>query len=362
MVTPAPTAWAGRRVFLSGHTGFKGAWLTLWLRQLGAEVYGYSLAPATNPSLFTLAGVEHVLARHEEADIRDTQQLVRAVQAAQPELILHLAAQPLVRASYADPVATYATNVMGTVGMLEAARACDSVKAVVVVTTDKCYENREWPWGYRETDALGGHDPYSASKACAELVAASYRRAFLSRGPLLATARAGNVIGGGDWSDDRLVPDADRAVRADAPLVIRSPHATRPWQHVLECLSGYLCLAERLLAGDAECARAWNFGPDTQATRSVEQVLQGLHRHWPELRWQCDPAASQDSRHEAGLLCLDASLARQALGWRTVWTLETALHETASWYRQVHAQPDSARALCEAQIALFTQAAQARTA
>lgn len=359
-----PSAWAGKRVFLTGHTGFKGSWLALWLRQLGAQVYGYSLAPETNPNLFTLADVESALAGHTLGDIRAADGLPgcvhEAMTAARPDVVFHLAAQPLVRASYKDPADTYATNVMGTVNVLEAARGCAGLSAIVIATTDKCYDNREWAWGYRETDALGGHDPYSASKACAELVAASYRRAFFANGPRLATGRAGNVIGGGDWSEDRLIPDAERAMRAGAPLVIRSPHATRPWQHVLDCLHGYLVLAQRLLAGDASCATAWNFGPDSAATRTVEQVLQGLQQHWPALKWQLDGNATM-GKHEAGMLHLDASRARQHLGWQTTWSFETALEHTAAWYRHLHDQTANARALCDLQIDRFTAAASAAT-
>lgn len=358
VVTLHHAAWAGKRVFLTGHTGFKGSWLALWLRQLGADVYGYSLAPQTNPNLFTLAEVESAMAGHTLGDIRDADGLRAAMTAARPDVVFHLAAQPLVRASYQDPVGTYATNVMGTVNVLEAARACAGLSAIVVATTDKCYDNREWAWGYRETDALGGHDPYSASKACAELVAASYRRAFFANGPLLATGRAGNVIGGGDWSEDRLIPDAERAMRAGTPLVIRSPHATRPWQHVLDCLHGYLVLAQRLLAGDASCATAWNFGPDSAATRTVEQVLQGLQQHWPTLIWQLDANAAA-GRHEAGMLHLDASRARQHLGWQTAWPFETALEQTAAWYRHLHEKTADARALCDQQLDRFTAAASA---
>jgi len=353
MVSPSPACWAGRRVLLTGHTGFKGAWLALWLHRLGAKVYGYALPASSTPNLFSLAGVEHALAGHRLADIRDAAQLTQAVADAQPDVVFHLAAQPLVRASYLNPAETYATNVMGTVNLLEASRSCANVSAIVVVTTDKCYENREWPWGYRENDPLGGHDPYSASKACAELVAASYRRAFFADGPLLATARAGNVIGGGDWSADRLIPDAARAVASHTPLIIRSPHATRPWQHVLESLNGYLALAERLLAGDSSCATAWNFGPDNSATRSVAQVLQNLQTHWPGLQWRLDPAAGS-APHEANCLHLDASLARQRLHWDMVWPLETALRQTADWYQREWQGSTDARALCEEQIARFT--------
>jgi len=355
MVSPNPAVWAGRRVFLTGHTGFKGGWLALWLRQLGAEVVGYALPPSTTPSLFSLAKVADVLSGQYLADLRDAQSLSQAIAQTQPEIILHLAAQPLVRASYREPADTFATNVMGTVNVLEAARQCPSVKAIVVVTTDKCYENQEWAWGYRENDPLGGHDPYSASKACTEIVAASYRRALFQQGPLLATARAGNVIGGGDWSEDRLVPDAVRAVGRHEPLVIRSPHATRPWQHVLEPLNGYLMLAERLLAGDAAYARAWNFGPDSSANLSVAQLLGGLQRYWPALNWCLDANAGQGP-HEANLLYLDSSLARQRLGWQSVWSLESTLAHTAHWYQAVLADPTCARDWCESQLRAFTQA------
>lgn len=355
MVSATPSFWAGRRVLLTGHTGFKGAWQVQWLHRLGAQVYGYGLPPAATPNLYTEAGIDSLLAGEWLADIRDPAAMMQAVAAAQPDIIFHLAAQPLVRASYRDPVETYATNVMGTVHLLEAARRCASVRAIVLVTTDKCYENREWAWGYRESDPLGGHDPYSASKACAELVAASYRQAFFGTGPLLATARAGNVIGGGDWSADRLLPDAARAVAAGTPLIIRSPQATRPWQHVLESLHGYLLLAERLFAGDTSCARAWNFGPDSSGASSVEQVLTELQRHWPALAWQLDPAAAT-APHEAGYLHLDASLARQQLGWQTTWPLAARLAHTADWYRRHQDGCASARTLCTEQIELFTQA------
>jgi len=356
MVTPNPVVWAGRRVFVTGHTGFKGGWLALWLHQLGAKVVGYALPPTSTPDLFTLAGVADTLSAQHLADLRDAERLAQAIRQAEPEVVLHLAAQPLVRASYRDPAGTFSANVMGTVNLLEAIRQCASVKAVVVVTTDKCYENREWAWGYRENDPLGGHDPYSASKACTEIVTASYRRAFFGNGPLLATARAGNVIGGGDWSEDRLVPDAVRAVQKGEELVIRSPHATRPWQHVLEPLNGYLMLAERLLAGDASCASAWNFGPDSSANLSVAQLLDGLRQHWPALNWHLDEHAAQ-APHEANLLYLNSSLARQRLGWRPLWSLDATLRHTAEWYQDVLADSAGARRACERQIDAFGAAA-----
>lgn len=323
------TAYRGRRVLVTGHTGFKGSWLCLWLHALGAEVTGLALDPSSKPNHWDLLKLS---INDHRVDIRD-EAAVRGIFAAEgPEIVFHLAAQPLVRRSYREPVATWATNVMGTVHVLEAARATPDVRAVVVVTTDKCYENREWPWAYRERDRLGGHDPYSASKAGAELAAASYRTAFLqdSSASLIATARGGNVIGGGDWSEDRLIPDLVRSVVAGEPLVIRSPRATRPWQHVLDCLSGYLLLGQRLLAGDDSCADAWNFGPDEKANRTVEQVLRDLARTWPKLRWQ---QTTDPQPHEAGLLQLDSARARMHLGWRPVWDLEKAIHHTAGWYR-----------------------------
>lgn len=324
------TAYRGRRVLVTGHTGFKGSWLCLWLHTLGAEVTGLALDPPSQPSHWDLLKLS---IKDHRIDIRDEAAVHRLVAEERPEVVFHLAAQPLVRRSYREPVTTWATNVMGTAHVLEAARHTPEVRAAVVVTTDKCYENREWPWPYRERDRLGGHDPYSASKAGAELVAASYRTAFLHDGsaPLLATARGGNVIGGGDWSEDRLIPDLVRSVTAREPLVIRSPHATRPWQHVLDCLSGYLLLGQRLLAGDTTCADAWNFGPDGEGNRTVERVLQDLARTWPQLRWQL---ASGPQPHEAGLLQLDSAKAKMHLGWRPVWNLEKAIHHTADWYRR----------------------------
>ena len=322
-------AYRGRRVLVTGHTGFKGSWLCLWLNALGAEVTGLALDPPSEPSHWDLLKLP---VKDHRVDIRD-EVAVRAVFAAErPEIVFHLAAQPLVRRSYREPVTTWATNVMGTAHVLEAIRHTAGVRATVVVTTDKCYENREWPWAYRERDRLGGHDPYSASKAGAELVAASYRAAFLDQplAPLLATARGGNVIGGGDWSEDRLIPDLVRSLVADKPLDIRSPHATRPWQHVLDCLSGYLLLGQRLTEGDRSCAGAWNFGPDEKGNRTVEQVLHALARDWPGLDWQI---TASPQPHEAGLLQLDSAKAKANLGWRPAWNHEEAIHNTASWYR-----------------------------
>lgn len=322
-------AYRRRRVLVTGHTGFKGSWLCLWLRALGADVTGLALDPTSKPNhwdLLRLPMKDHRVDVHDEAAVR------KVLAEESPEIVFHLAAQSLVRRSYCEPVSTWATNVMGTVNVLEAARHTSGLRAVVVVTTDKCYENREWAWGYRERDRLGGHDPYSASKAACELVASSYRTAFLQEpsSPLVATARGGNVIGGGDWSEDRLIPDLVRAVVARNPLVVRSPQATRPWQHVLDCLSGYLLLGQRLLNGDAKFADAWNFGPGGEGNLSVEEMLQAFRRTWPDIQWQ---AASGPHPHEANLLQLDIAKAKAHLGWRPVWNLADAIHHTADWYR-----------------------------
>ncbi|MFT3848115.1 MAG: CDP-glucose 4,6-dehydratase [Propionivibrio sp.] len=322
------SVYRGCRVLVTGHTGFKGSWLALWLQELGAEVSGIALDPETEPSHWNLLALD---IDDRRLDIRDADALAEAIQGFRPEIVFHLAAQPLVRRSYREPLGTWSTNVMGTANLLEACRQCDSVRAIVAVTTDKCYENQEWPWGYRENDRLGGHDPYSASKAGAELVAASYRKAFFATAgaPLLATARAGNVIGGGDWSADRLIPDLVRAVGDGVSLEIRSPGATRPWQHVLESLSGYLQLGLRLLQGDAVFAKAWNFGPAPEGNRSVAEVLGILGRNWPQLRWHL---TGQPQPHEATLLYLDSAMANTELKWTPVWSLEEALAATAEWY------------------------------
>ena len=323
----------GKSVFVTGHTGFKGSWLSLWLKRLGAEVTGYALPPDTQPNLFGLAGVEDVLARHHEGDIRDLAGLTAAMKAAAPDLVFHLAAQPLVRRSYREPVATWEINVMGTLHLLEAVRSCPCVKGVIAITSDKCYENREWLWGYRESDPLGGHDPYSASKAGAELVVQSYRKSFFAaEGPLIASVRAGNVIGGGDFGEDRLIPDAARAVAVKQSLLLRNPQATRPWQHVLSALHGYLLLAEHLLAGDASFAEPFNFGPDATGNLTVLEVLSRLQNYWPALAWHVEAVASSAAPHEARFLYLDSAKARRRLGWAPRWSLETGLKQTAIWY------------------------------
>lgn len=331
-----PGFWKGRKVFLTGHTGFKGAWLTLWLRHLGAEVSGFALAPHTDPSLFAILGLEHGM-RSTLADIRDADALARALGEAQPDTVIHMAAQALVRESYARPAETYAVNTMGTVHLLEAVRAAPSVRAVVVVTSDKCYENREWLWGYREDEALGGHDPYSSSKGCAELVASAYRRSFFPPAEharhrvAVATARAGNVIGGGDWAADRLIPDMVAAFGARRAAVIRNPDAVRPWQHVLEPLSGYLTLAERLHERGPEFAEAWNFGPADEDARPVRWIAEALAGRWGAgAEWNAPPAAGP---HEAGFLKLDCSKARTRLGWRPRWPLARALERIVDWHK-----------------------------
>ncbi|ARK58755.1 CDP-glucose 4,6-dehydratase [Burkholderia pseudomallei] len=350
MHAPDARFWQARRVLVTGHTGFKGSWLSLWLQSLGAQVHGLALEPPSRPSLFETARVAQRMSS-TIGDIRDYDVVRRTIADCRPEVVIHLAAQPLVRASYADPLSTYGTNVMGTANLLEALRRAGCARAVVNVTTDKCYENRDWLWGYRENDALGGHDPYSSSKACSELVSSAYRRSFFAQGATaLASARAGNVIGGGDWAAERLVPDVLAAFASDRPAVIRHPHAVRPWQHVLDSLSGYLRLAERLHADGQAWAEAWNFGPDDAQARTVEWVVSRMARIWGgDARWHPDSA---DHPHEAAQLKLDSSKAKARLGWRPRWSLARALECTIAWHRAWLAREDM-RAVCIEQIAEF---------
>lgn len=352
MALPDPDFWRGKRVLLTGHTGFKGSWLALWLQRLGAQVTGLALAPATEPSLFVLAGVAQGMDSHA-CDVRDAGATAALIQAARPDIVLHLAAQALVRAGYASPLDTHATNVMGTAHVLDALRGLPQVRVAVVVTTDKVYRNREWVYPYREDDALGGHDPYSASKAAAEIVAASYRDAFLSaQGVAVATARAGNVIGGGDWSPERLLPDAAAAWSTGQTLVLRNPHATRPWQHVLEPLAAYLHLAE-LLWADAAKAGAYNFGPAPHEAATVGRVVEIAQASYPTAPVQYQSHAKNP--HEAGLLALDTALARSRLGVLPVWALPEAVGRTMAWYRDFHAGA-SARTLCLSDLEAFEMA------
>jgi len=322
--------WRDKRVFLTGHTGFKGGWLALWLSEMGANVHGYALTPSTDPSFFAVTSLADRLASSTFADIRDASALRTALFAAAPDIVLHMAAQPLVRHSYAEPAETYAVNVMGTVNLFEAVRQGSGIKVVLNVTTDKCYENREWSKSYEEGEALGGYDPYSSSKACSELVTSAYRRSFFEmQGVALGSARAGNVIGGGDWSADRLLPDFLRAIDAGQTLTIRYPHAIRPWQHVLEPLSGYLQLAEKLYVENSAFAEAWNFGPEEADSRPVEWLVNNLCARMPGASWRCEDAPQP---HEAGTLKLDSRKAKQRLDWRPRWSLEEALAYTVDWH------------------------------
>jgi CDP-glucose 4,6-dehydratase len=330
--------WSGKRVFLTGHTGFKGSWMALWLQSLGAELTGFSLTPLSDPSLFEVAKVSGGM-KSIISDIRDFETLKKAVHDSKPEIVIHMAAQSLVRHSYTNPVETYSTNVMGTVNILEVVRSTNTVKAVVIITSDKCYENLEWAWGYREDDLLGGYDPYSNSKGCAELATAAYRTSFFNEinysdhGVAIATARAGNVIGGGDWSTDRLIPDLVRSIVLDKEFIIRNPKAIRPWQHVLEPLSGYLLLAEKLYSDGARFAQAWNFGPADDDVKSVQWIIDKFLDDWGGVGKKIKIEQSATNLHEASLLKLDCSKARMSLSWKPLWNINEVLERICLWHK-----------------------------
>ncbi|NLW03775.1 MAG: CDP-glucose 4,6-dehydratase [Pseudomonadaceae bacterium] len=322
--------WQGKRVYLTGHTGFKGSWLALWLVDMGAVVKGYALPPPTNPSLFEQAKIDELI-ESEIGDIRDLEKITASMQKFNPDILIHMAAQPLVRLSYKDPIETYDTNVMGTIKILEAAKGCKKLKAIVNVTTDKCYENKEWMWGYREDEPMGGYDPYSSSKGCAELVTSAYRRSFMQeQGIGLASARAGNVIGGGDWAGDRLIPDILKAFENNQPVIIRNPDSTRPWQHVLEPLSGYLLLAQNLYQNPTKFAEGWNFGPNDEDVKPVDWILNQMVANWPGARWDLD---KRNHPHEAGFLKLDISKAKSKLHWYPKWRLDETLLRIINWHQ-----------------------------
>ena len=347
--------WKGKNVFITGHTGFKGSWLAMVLKHFGARVSGYALDPPTKPSLFGLAEAEEGM-RSFISDIRDYESLQTSLRSAEPEIIFHLAAQPIVLESYKDPLGTFSTNIMGTANLLQAARFIPSVRAIVIITTDKCYENKEWIWPYREADRLGGYDPYSSSKACTELIASSMRNSFFNparydeHGVLLATVRAGNVIGGGDWAKDRLVPDIIRAFIKNENVTLRNPTAVRPWQHVFEPLSGYMLVAEKLYAGDVKTAGAWNFGPDDKDAKPVEWIVKTMCDLWgSESSYNIE---KQENAHEAHYLRLDWSKARTYLDWSPEWNLETALKRTIDWYL-VYKNCGDIKDICRRQIEEF---------
>jgi len=343
--------WQGKRVFLTGHTGFKGSWLSLWLTSLGATVKGYALSPPTIPSLFNEAKIDSII-DSQIGDIRDQDTLHNSMTIFNPDVLIHMAAQPLVRYSYDAPIETYEVNVIGTVKVLEVARSCINLKAIVNITTDKCYENDGRSQGYKENDPMGGHDPYSSSKGCAELVTSAYRRSFLQGQSIgLASVRAGNVIGGGDWADDRLIPDILRSFEKNEPVVIRNPKATRPWQHVLEPLSGYLILAQKLYENQEDCAEGWNFGPNEQDVKPVDWILDKMISKWPNSSWEFD---QNSNPHEAVFLKLDITKAESKLGWQPVWGLSHTLEKIIDWHRAWLDKEDM-QAVCLVEIEEYTR-------
>ncbi|OXM14115.1 CDP-glucose 4,6-dehydratase [Paenibacillus herberti] len=343
--------WAGKKVFLTGHTGFKGSWLAIWLNLMGAKVSGYSLSVPTEPSLFKIANIESFLQSSVLSNVTDLVSLQNAINQVKPDIVIHMAAQPLVRSSYQDPIATYQTNIMGTVNIMEAARNCGSASVILNVTTDKCYDNKEWHWGYRESDPLGGYDPYSSSKACSELITNAYRSSFFDElGIKVATARAGNVIGGGDWAEDRLIPDIVRSLTSGTEIQIRNPNSVRPWQHVLEPLSGYLVLCENLYNGDTY-DQAWNFGPPDNDVKAVKLIVEKMLDLWT-YNHPGYSISMQAQHHEASLLKLDSSKARNELSWKSKWSLEKALSATMEWVLAVH-EGVEAHLVCKRQIAEY---------
>jgi CDP-glucose 4,6-dehydratase len=338
--------WKGKRIFLTGHTGFKGSWLSLWLFSLGADVKGYSLNPQTSPSLFNEAKVDSIV-NSKIGDIRDLKTLSKSMEDFNPDILIHMAAQSLVRYSYNNPVETYEVNVIGTVNVLEAARGCPNLKAIINVTTDKCYENDNRVQGYKENDVIGGYDPYSSSKGCSELVTSCYRRSFLQEKKVgLASVRSGNVIGGGDWSDDRLIPDILRAFELNEPVIVRNPNATRPWQHVLEPLSGYLILSQKLYNDFKEYSQSWNFGPDDKDVRPVNWILDHMVSSWPDASWNIDNSVTP---YESALLKLDTSKAREKLNWKPLWKLEKSLERIIYWHKAWKSDEDM-QLLCLSEI------------
>ena len=356
-MTVDPSFWRKKQVFLTGHTGFKGSWLTLWLANLGAQVWGYSLLPPTQPNLFQLCQLDQI-STSTIGDIREPKSLEGALLAAKPEVVIHMAAQALVRKSYLSPIETYAVNVLGTVNLLEAVRVCPGIKAIIIVTTDKCYENREWVWSYRENETLGGYDPYSSSKACSELVTAAYRSSYFNpvdyagHGVALASVRAGNVIGGGDWAADRLIPETVKTLFSGGEISLRSPGAIRPWQHVLEPLAGYLTLAQKLYLDGPKYGEAWNFGPEASDEQSVCWVVKTLCQKWGEnARYKITPGHHP---HEAATLKLDCAKAKSWLGWYPRWNLDQALSKVVEWYKAFQAKQDLT-ALCLRQIEEYSK-------